>query len=1128
MDVAGWLVRLGLGQYAPSFAANDIDGAALPTLTADDLKELGVASLGHRKKLLAAIEELRPEAGSPSAPPREVPKPVMPRHLAERILRSRDSIEGERKQVTVLFADIRGSMELIEGMDPEDAKAVLDPAIEAMMRAVSRYEGTVNKVLGDGVMALFGAPLAHEDHAVRACFAALAMQAAIQQHAEEARRRHGVELQVRVGLHSGEVVVRAIGNDLTMDYDAIGATTHLAARMEQLAPPGAIRLTGVTHRLAEGFIEAEALGAVPIKGTSEPIEVFALLAASDVRSRFQASAAGGFSRFVGRENEMAALKRALASAGERRGEIVAVVGEPGVGKSRLYYEFVRSPHAKGWLVLESGSVSHGRATAWLPVVGLLRAYFGLNARDDARAVRERVVGKLLTLDESLRAFEAPLLALFDANAPDAAWLGADPAQRRRRTLSACRSLLLREAQRQPVIVVFEDLHWIDPETQALLDELADGLAGARILMLVNYRPEYQDGWTAKSYYTRLRIDPLEARSAAELLDDLLGPDLPQSALREMLIRRTEGNPFFLEESVRALIEGGALVGARGAYRLTVPVSGVAVPSTVQAVLAARIDRLEPEEKRLLQTAAVIGKDFSLPLLLAAAEMEESEAQRRLAALQAAEFVYETRLFPDPEYTFKHALTHEVAYRGLLNERRRALHARIVAALERLRPERRSEAVDRLAYHALRAEDWERALAYSREAGLRAREVNANRSALDSFSNALTALARLPASPQNTEAEIELHFAARDALFVLGGHGDIPAHLNQAEALALRMADRAKLAAAWLYISGSHWQGGAYAKALDYGRRALAAADELADRELASLARYRMGVALGMAGRARESAENLLAAVAGLDCDELRGRFRFGGLPFVFASSFASWSLAELGRFAEAEAIGRRGLAYAQEQNQGYSVSAASFGIGHCLLLNERIDDAVAALERGMEQILVHEIGATIPWVASRLAYAYAEAGLAERARPLFERATDPEVRARGTTDAWPFVWVARAHLALGETPQAAAAAQRALELCAEQEERAAQAWSRWVLAEVELRRAGPQLGPWREHVSGAERDAEELGMRPLAVLCRLSRAAAARAEGATERGRDIALGARADALALGMTRSAERAAKLAS
>ncbi|HWN05457.1 MAG TPA: AAA family ATPase [Candidatus Dormibacteraeota bacterium] len=651
-------------------------------------------------------------AADRSAPP----ETYTPRHLAERILTSKSALEGERKQVTVLFADLKGSMELLADRDPEEARKIIDPVLELMMEAVHRYEGTVNQVMGDGIMALFGAPLAHEDHATRACYAALRMQNAVAHYAEDIRKRHGVDVQIRVGLNSGDVVVRSIGNDLHMDYTAVGQTTHLAARMEQLARPGTTLITETTLRRAEGFVQVKPLGPTPIKGLAEPVPVYEVVGAGTARTRLQASMARGLTRFVGRDAEVDQLRQALEQAGSGRGQIVAVVGEPGVGKSRLFYEFIHSHRTEGWLVLESSSVSYGKATPYLPMVDLLKSYFKIAEQDDMRAVRAKVTGNVLTLDEGLKDSVAPLLWVLDALPKDHEFTGLDAVTRRTRTLEAVKRVLLRESRTQPLLLVFEDLHWIDAETQALLDALVESLPTTSILLAVNYRPEYQQPWGNKSYYRQLRIDSLPPDTAGALLETLLGDHPALQSIRRLLIERTEGNPLFLEESVRALVEMEVLVGERGAYRLGKDPVAIQIPATVQAILAARIDRLPADDKRLLQVASVIGKDLPWTLLLETAEHAEDALRGGLARLQAAEFVYEAKLFPDLEYTFKHALTHEVAYGSLLHDRRRALHAQIVGAIERVYADRLSEHADRLAHHAFRGEMWEKALHYLREMG----------------------------------------------------------------------------------------------------------------------------------------------------------------------------------------------------------------------------------------------------------------------------------------------------------------------------------------------------------------------------------------------------------------------------
>jgi class 3 adenylate cyclase/predicted ATPase len=714
----------------------------------------------------------RPVSSQHTTPSRlSFPEAYTPKHLAEKILSSKSALEGERKQVTVVFADMKGSMELLADRDPEDARKILDPVIEHLMEAVHRYEGTVSNLMGDGIMALFGAPIAHEDHAVRACYAALRMQESVKRYAEVVRRTEGVPIQIRVGVNSGDVVVGSIGNDLKMDYTAIGQTTHLAARMEQLATPGSILVTADALRLAEGYVEVKSLGPVKIKGLREPVEVFEVIGAGFARSRLQAATARGLTRFVGRDAETERLRKALEQAGAGHSQVVSVVGEPGVGKSRLLYEFTHSHRAQRWLILECGSVSYGKATPYLPVIDLLKRYFDVEVGDDARKVREKLAGKLITLDESLRSTLPAFLALLDVPVDEPAWQTLDPSQRRQRTLDAVTRMFLRESQLQPVVLVFEDLHWIDNETQALLDGLVDSLPAARLLLLVNYRPEYHHSWGDKTYYSQLRIDPLPPDTAEELLYALLGDDAGLQEIKRLLIARTEGNPFFLEESVQTLVETRDLIGERGAYRLAKPIESTQVPATVQAVLAARIDRLPSEEKGLLQAASVIGKDFPFALLQAVAELPQESLRHGLTHLRTAEFLYETGLFPDLAYTFKHALTHEVTYRSLLRASRQNCHERIARVLEQQFPDVVEIQPQLLAHHYTEAGLGARAIPYWQRAGERANEHAAHTEAISYFSTGLELLKALPDTPERLQLELALYTSLGRTLKDARGYGD---------------------------------------------------------------------------------------------------------------------------------------------------------------------------------------------------------------------------------------------------------------------------------------------------------------------------------------------------------------------
>ena len=1013
------------------------------------------------------------------------PVTYMPTHLAEKIRGVKDSIEGERKQVTVLFADIKGSTELLADGDPENARRLIDPVLERMMEAVHRYEGTVNQVMGDGIMALFGAPLAHEDHAVRACYAALRMQDTVKRHAEEVLSTLGVPVHIRVGLNSGEVVVRSIGNDLHMDYTAVGLTTHLAARMEQMAMPGGILITPETLRLVEGHTLVRALGPLPVKGLDAPLEIHEVTGAGPARSRMHAAVARGLTPFVGRDDEMDRLQQKLARARIGQGQLVAVVGEPGVGKSRLYWEFIHSRHSDGWLVLESFSVSYGKATPYLPVIELLRKYFKIDGRDDTRSIREKVTGRLLTLDESLRPLLAPFFALFDVEDDTGEWSGLSPAERGQRILDAVKRLFLRESQVQPLLLVFEDLHWIDAETQALLDTLVDSLPTARIALLVNYRPEYRHEWAGKSYYMQLRVEPLTADTADQLMEALLGDSPALYPLKQLLVQRTDGNPFFLEESVRTLFEMRVLVGDRGAYRLATPVEATQVPATVQAVLAARIDRLPAAVKQLLQSAAVIGKDVALSLLEAVTDQTADDVRRGLTQLQASEFLYETTLFPELEYTFKHALTLEVAYQSLLRERRRSLHARVLGVLEQKVIDRATEKLELLAHHAVRGDVWDRAAQYSYRAGEKARGQARYSTGAAYFESAIEALDHL-GDAADLRLKLDAYLELWSSRISTSRLNDLQQLGEASEALARRLGDAPRLAqvqvrqAQAMAVTGLI--PGTLEAAIDKALEAARHADP-SDLRTRAYAHFVAGLGYRDLG---QIAEGIRQFEIGL---ELFGpespHAEDAGLTFPIYVSLSSWKAeahATMGDFDRAAASGEAALRMATEIKHPGSVAIASGWLGYVHVLRGQFDVALPILERGMAISREHDLPHGIKANGLYLALAYLHLGDHGRGIEHLDRAREQPA---GSFD---LQWTrygtltAAAHLAATQLVEARAAAAVGLETANARHARAYV--PPFLRIETEALMSDNDAPDRTERIAEALRLATEFGMRLETAHCR--------------------------------------------
>ena len=682
------------------------------------------------------------------------PQTYTPKFLTDKILKIRSSLEGERKLVTVLFADVANYTAMSEELDPEEVHQIMDGCFKILMDEIHKYEGTINQFTGDGVMALFGAPVAHEDHAQRACHAALSIQKALETYSEKIINAFGVEFKMRIGINSGPVIVGSIGDDLRMDYTAIGDTTNLAARLESVAKPGTILLSVNTQKLTQNFFEFESLGDVKIRGKKEKLKAYNLLGVAEVKTRIEASVAKGLTKFVGRMREIQTLKDAYEKAQSGAGQVVGIVGEAGVGKSRLIVELQKCLPDGEYTYLEGRSLHYGRAMAYLPILDVVRLYFDIQENDNELIINKKLQEKIHQLDEHLKSKLPTFQDFLSISVDDEKYLHLDSEQKKVKTFEALRDLFLCESEDRPVVLAIEDLHWIDKTSEEFLSYLIDWISNTRILLILLYRPEYVHQWGSKSYYSKIGVNQLSPQTNAELVQAILEGGEVASELKKFIFGRAGGNPLFVEELTHSLVENGSIQLKDHKHILTGNVSENLLPDTIQGIIAARIDRTEEELKQIVQVASVIGREFAFRILQSIMCMCE-ELKSRLLKLQGLEFISEKRLFPELEYIFKHALIQEVAYNSLLQKRRRDLHERIGDAIELLYPDRLEEYYELLAYHYRRSDNREKALEYLEKANEKSIDFSAASEAIAFFDEAMNILDIMPDTEENRQRRISL-------------------------------------------------------------------------------------------------------------------------------------------------------------------------------------------------------------------------------------------------------------------------------------------------------------------------------------------------------------------------------------
>ncbi len=1039
---------------------------------------------------------LEAAVGPGPAAPYTAPVSYTPRHLAERVLTYRSALEGERKQVTVLFVDIVGSSYLAERLDPELMHQIMDRALRLMADSVHRYEGTVNQFLGDGLMALFGAPVALEDHAFRAVQAALAIRETVAGYSEQLRHEHGVEMRLRLGLNSGLVVVGKIGDDLRMDYTAVGDTTHLAARMQESAEPDAIVVTDATHRLVRGYVRSEPLGTVKVRGRSHPVEAFTITGRRQPRTRLEVSAELGLTDLIGRERELGVLQDCFMDARAGRGHIVGIAGEPGVGKSRLIYEFRRRLAAERLTWLEGHCVTYGQTTPYLPLLEICKANFHVEDGDNSLQIDEKLRQGLVRLDPDLETVLPLLRDLLGLPADDDAIRHVDPKTKRQKTFEAIRALVVAGSQRRPEIFVIEDLHWIDKTSEDCLAFLAESVAALPALLVVTHRPGYAVRWSDKTYYTELALDLLDRSEVDAMVARLLGTSHVPPELGRVVWEKAEGNPLFIEEIVRSFRESGLLRPHNGGFTW-VSTTAVEIPPTVQDIIRARLDRLDDPIKHVLQTAAVIGREFPLTVLTRVSD-PAAEVPRYVDTLKRLELVYELRLFPELEYIFKHALIQDVAYQTLLSPRRRDLHGAIGGAIEELYADRLDEQAPVLAYHYARSARHDRAIHYALRAGDRAAALFANAEATTYYEQALALARGLPPSP-------DAHRAVIDATLKLAGVGatreDIierdRANLDAAGDLARNLLDEPRLARVLYWLGRLAYTRSQPATAIDYARQSLDIAERLGDDALAAPPVNLMGRILWTRSEFTQASELLERSV-----EQMR---RLGNkTEEATAAGFVGFARAFMGEFDRALAYADRGLRLAREIQNPYAEAAAyqyrgtiRGGRGEWDLALEDLANASRLGERigDLFRVLMAKIYSGL---------AHTMAGDPAQARVVLDECE--AVRRQITTTfalAWQKSFLALALHALGEPGDVPPLCEEAIRLADAAGDRFIGAIARRTFANALVSARPPDPTKAEELLLEAIRMQEEIGNRPELARSYASYARVLGARGAREQARQV-------------------------
>jgi class 3 adenylate cyclase/tetratricopeptide (TPR) repeat protein len=914
------------------------------------------------------------------------PQSYTPKFLADKILTSRSSIEGERKLVTVLFADAANSTAMFEKLDPEDVHIIMDGCLRFLMDEVHRYEGTVNQFLGDGVMAIFGAPVAHEDHAQRACFSSLSIVKAAQQYAAKLNKEYRIDFKLRIGLNSGSVVVGSIGDDLRMDYTADGDVTNLASRMESLAKPGTILVSGDTYRLVRDYFVFEFLGKVEVKGKEEPQEAFELLNPSEVKTRIGASVAKGLSRLVGRKNSIAALREVYEKVRSGKGQVVGVVGEAGVGKSRLLMEFERSILENENTYLIGQCYHYGGSMAYLPLRDILRSYFGVEDSDQEFVIKKKMKEKIVCLDDKLLSSLSPLMSLLSLKVEDETWQKLQPKDRREKTFKGLCDLFMRLSQEKPLVLAVEDLHWIDKTSEDFLTYLIGGIAGSKILLILLYRTEYAHQWDSKTYYTKIGLNQLGLQSSAELISEILEGGEVAPELQELMFDRSAGNPLFLEEMAYSLLENKFVKKVDNQYVLSRQVSDLKVPDTLQGIIAARIDRLEDNLKRTMQMASVIGRDFAFRILQKTTGMRE-ELKSYLFYLQGLEFIYEKQLLSELEYIFKHALTQEVAYNSLLRKKRKKLHEKIGQAIEEIYPDRLEEFQEMLAYHYSKSPDLNKACKYLKLAAANATSRYSTMESFTYYRETLLILKKYPQTIENQKEQIEIIHLMSGPMFILGYPEDSLQILEYGERLSKELGDDRSLGIFYSWIGRFFTiRKGDPLLGVKYAEKSFDQAEKIQDVDLVTRAGFDLCTPYNISGQFYKQVEVSQKVVNLIEkAEKVNESFGTGLNLYSLLNGYVGFANGMLGRFEKGKLFLDKGINFASEISDKTVLGHLQYLYGWICLVEGAGENTIAHFQKSIRFIEEVKYFAILSTALTGLGWGYYLKGEMETAQRYIEK-----------------------------------------------------------------------------------------------------------------------------------------------